>query len=364
MTAQEVAHGFVDVANESMCRPIRALTEARGYETGQHHLACFGGAGGQHACEIAEKLGIKRIIIHKYSSILSAYGMALAEVVQEAQEPSTETLSDESIPKLRTRIDALKSKVTQGLVAQGIETKAMAYEPYLNLRYHGTETNFMIQEPEDGNYRRALEVEHLRELSFSFPSDHKVVVDDVRMRGIGKSGNVTLDAESMIKELESTTFTEAKGTAKTTVSTTAINTLLWLIHLQAQVFFGQQGFVETDVYRLDEVPAGSTVSGPAMVIDNTQTIVIVPGATAKILSTHVIIDMPEGITKAKADGEVEVVDPIKLSVFSHRYMSIAEQMGRALQKTSLSLNIKERLDFSCAIFGPNGDLVANAPRKY
>ncbi|KAI1464265.1 Hydantoinase/oxoprolinase-domain-containing protein [Daldinia caldariorum] len=118
MTSLEVAHGFIDVANESMSRHIRALTEAKGFETQQHALATFGGAGVQHACEIAKKLGIKRIVIHKYSSILSAYGMALAEVIQETQEPSSEILSEEFLSQLTARMQGLKTKATEGLLAQ------------------------------------------------------------------------------------------------------------------------------------------------------------------------------------------------------------------------------------------------------
>lgn len=217
MSPQEVAQGFLDVANETMCRPIRAITEARGFEIGQHHLAVFGGAGGQHACDIASTLGIKRAIIHKYSSILSAYGMALAEVVQEAQEPSSEVLCDESIPRLQARIDALKDKVREELAAQGIPLKSIAYEPYLNLRYHGTNTSFMIQESSDSAWRTSLEVTHLRELSFSFSKDHKVWVDDVRVRGVGKSETTTMDAEAFSKEMAETTFSDTEVLGTTTV---------------------------------------------------------------------------------------------------------------------------------------------------
>ncbi|KAK3309269.1 Hydantoinase B/oxoprolinase-domain-containing protein [Chaetomium strumarium] len=344
MTPLEVAHGFVDVANESMSRPIRALTEARGYETAQHVLATFGGAGGQHACEMAVKLGIRRIVIHKYSSILSAYGMALAEVVQEAQEPSSETLTDESLPRLNERIAKLKSKVTEGLLSQGVKPSAIAYEPYLNLRYHGTDTNFMIQEPADGDWRTALEAEHLRELSFTFPRSRKVLVDDVRVRGIGKSDEVSQDNESLVKESKELVFSAAgKGEERT-----------------VDVFFAEGGLQPTKVYLLSKLRPGNEVHGPAIIIDSTQTMVIVPGATARILTSHVLIDLPEPPSK-QTDEDSKLVDPIKLSIFGHRFMSIAEQMGRTLQKTSLSLNIKERLDFSCAIFSPDGELVANAP---
>lgn len=217
MTPREVAHGFLDVANESMCRPIRAITEARGFETGQHHLAVFGGAGGQHACDIAAKLGIQRVIIHKYSSILSAYGMSLAEVVQEEQVPCSETLSDDILPRLQERMSVLKTRVTDALLKQGIPETSIEYEPFLNLRYHGTSTNFMIQEPEDRDWRTLLEATHLRELAFSFPREHKVLVDDVRVRGIGKTKNTAVDAEEFAREMASTDFSEIKVACEQTV---------------------------------------------------------------------------------------------------------------------------------------------------
>lgn len=212
MTPYDVAHGFIDVANESMCRPIRALTEARGFETAQHNLATFGGAGGQHACEIAKKLGIHRVVIHRYSSILSAYGMALAEVVQEAREPSSETLSEDALPRLEDKFAGLKSKVTNGLLSQGILNASIVHEEFLNLRYHGTDTNFMIIRPKDGDWLSALEAEHYRELSFTFPRTRKVLVDDVRVRGVGKSDEVSKDNENLVDELQSLSFCpEEKG---------------------------------------------------------------------------------------------------------------------------------------------------------
>ncbi|KUI67175.1 hypothetical protein VM1G_03564 [Cytospora mali] len=344
MTLHEVAHGFINVANESMSRPIRALTEARGFETSQHNLATFGGAGGQHACEIAEKLGIGRIVIHKYSSILSAYGMALAEVVQEAREPSSETLGDEALPRLEEKLATLRQKVSEGLLVQGIPSSSIAHADYLNLRYHGTDTNFMILRPEDNDWLTALENEHYRELSFTFPRTRKVLVDDIRVRGVGKSEEVSKDNNLLVNELKSLDFqSQSKGEDMT-----------------KQVYFANGGHQATKVFQLNALEPGRVISGPAIIIDNTQTIIVVPGAKAKILTSHVVIDLAQDKAQHDADGEL-VVDPIKLSIFGHRFMGIAEEMGRTLQKTSISLNIKERLDFSCAIFSPDGELVANAP---
>lgn len=218
MRPEEVAYGFVNIANESMCRPIRALTEARGFETAQHNLATFGGAGGQHACEIAAKLGIQRVVIHKYSSILSAYGMALAEVVQEAREPSSETLGEEAMSRLEAKLDLLRSKASQGLVSQGTLASSIAHEEYLNLRYHGTDTNFMIPRPADGDWLTALEKEHYRELSFTFPRSRKVLVDDVRVRGVGKSEEVAKDNDTLIRELKDLDFQSHATNAEIMVS--------------------------------------------------------------------------------------------------------------------------------------------------
>lgn len=220
MTPEEVAYGFVDVANEAMCRPIRALTEARGYETAQHNLATFGGAGGQHACDIAAKLGIRRVVIHKYSSILSAYGMALAEVVQEAREPSSETLGQDALPRLEEKLAVLREKASEGLLSQGIPTSSIVHEEYLNLRYHGTDTNFMIPRPEDNDWVSALETEHYRELSFTFPRSRKVLVDDVRVRGVGKSEEITKDNDTLIQELKNLDFQSQAKSHKILVSHT------------------------------------------------------------------------------------------------------------------------------------------------
>lgn len=206
MTPMEVANGFVDVANEAMGRPIRAITEARGHDTSAHNLAVFGGAGGQHACELAKKLDIKRVIIHKFSSILSAYGMALAEVVQEMQEPSSETLSNQSMPRIQERMQLLKADVRARLLTQGIEDTAVRYDVYLHLRYEGTETQLMISQPADCNFRAAFEREHLRELAFLFPASKKVLVDDIRVRGVGASGNVSHDNDRLTREMQETSF--------------------------------------------------------------------------------------------------------------------------------------------------------------
>ncbi|KAL4891114.1 Hydantoinase B/oxoprolinase-domain-containing protein [Aspergillus ambiguus] len=347
MTPEEVACGFLDVANEAMCRPIRALTEGKGYDIASHNLSVFGGAGGQHACDVARKLGISTVIVHKLSSILSAYGMALANVVQEAQEPVSETYTEDSRGRLEKRLSLLQDKVCQQLRDQGIHADDISYEMYLNMRYQGTETSIMVLQPPDGDFKAEFKKTHLREFAFLFPDARQIFVDDVRVRGIGASGcSGPSDGNILGEELRNSTFTMVP-----TETTEQMP--------QAKVYFQGTGSCLTPVFQLQKLSPMLTIPGPAIIIDQTQTLVITPGAEARVLKSHVVIEIKESSLVKLNDPTT--VDHIQLSVFGHRFMSIAEQMGRALQKTAVSLNIKERLDFSCALFGPDGGLVANAP---
>ena len=354
MSADEVAYGFIKIANETMTRPIRSLTEAKGHDTSRHRLATFGGAGGQHAVAIAESLGISEILVHKYSSVLSAYGMALADVVDESQVPESGTWSDEGdvIGHLRKTMEGLKEKSTKRLNDQGFRDHEIVFEEYLNMRYRGTESALMILKPNksdaekfyDGDewaFGKAFVKQHQSEFGFTLPN-RDIIVDDVRARGIGKS----------FEGLERTVDVQLKDIEPRDVGESAqYNT--------SKVFF-EDGRYETFIYKLDDLKVGDRIRGPAIVADGTQTIVITPGASALVIETHVVITIGESESKDKRIN-AEEVDPIMLSIFAHRFMSIAEQMGRALQKTSVSTNVKERLDYSCALFDSSGGLVANAP---
>lgn len=351
MSVDEVAYGFLTVANESMTRPIRSITEAKGHDSSKHRLATFGGAGGQHAVAIADALGIRQILIHRYSSVLSAYGMALADVVDERQEPDSAVWSDDgdAVDKMQDKMTKLKEKSRQTLREQGFEDEEIVFEEYLNMRYRGTESALMIIKPSEEDkewaFGKAFVKHHRYEFGFTL-DDRDIIVDDVRVRGIGKSFRYeekTVDQQ--LKTLERKEVEEQKK------------------HSSAQVYF-EDGRLNTPIYKLDDLDVGIVVKGPAVLADGTQTIVVTPNAEAVVLETHVIINIDTGKNKgdeAEQDPSKREVDPILLSIFGHRFMAIAEQMGRALQKTSVSTNVKERLDFSCAIFDSTGGLVANAP---
>ncbi|KAI7389781.1 hydantoinase B/oxoprolinase, partial [Hortaea werneckii] len=339
-TAKEIALGFIQVANESMAKPIRALTEARGFDTSAHNLACFGGAGGQHACAIASSLGIQTVIIHRYSSILSAYGMALADVVHESQEPSSCVLDDAGLESCHARIAFLKKKVTAELIAGNVPADQISFEVYLNLRRRGTDNLLMILEPSHGDFVKEFIAQHRREFSFDFP-ERDIFCEDVRVRGIGHSLNAP--PETPQQEMISLERSDE----------------ILLPDDETMAYFADGGEWKTPVYFLRNLKPGQVLKGPSILLDSTQTLVVEPKARATILSKHVVLNVPR--TGRKSDSTPDAIDPIRLSIFGHRFMSIAEQMGRTFQKTSVSTNIKERLDFSCALFSPEGRLVANAP---
>ncbi|OGE54653.1 hypothetical protein PENARI_c005G09950 [Penicillium arizonense] len=347
MTPDEVAFGFIKVANETMTRPIRSLTEAKGHDTSKHRLATFGGAGGQHAVAIAESLGIRQILIHRHSSVLSAYGMALADVVDENQEPESKVWGNEIRYELKLRLQELKKRSAHRLKNQGFDERSIVFEEYLNMRYRGTESALMILKPskeeafsDEWAFGEAFVRQHDQEFGFTLPG-RDIIVDDVRVRGIGKG----------FKASEKTVDQQIQESSPKDVSSGE--------YRKSLVYF-EGGRVETPIYELDGLEVGDRVRGPAILADGTQTIVVTPGASALLTKTHVVINIGES-DYSNPKTSTEEVNPILLSVFSHRFMAIAEQMGRALQKTSVSTNVKERLDYSCALFDAEGGLVANAP---
>lgn len=334
LTPEQVAIGFLNVAIESMARPIRTITESKGFGTSEHNLACFGGSGGQFAVSLARNLGIQTVAIHKYSSILSAYGIFLADIVIEKQSPISLTFTQETFEILDTKSQELIKLAYEDSKRQhlgGFNTKV---EVLLNMRYVGSDTHLLI--PQSRNSDIEFVQRHKKE--FGFVLEREVLVDDVQ---------VLLVVESKDKQTYNP-FTEFNDiTSKTIKSSKTVKSVCFA-----------KGWTQTQIFQLGELSKGDVIQGPSIIIDATQTLIIEPDSIATILSNHVLIEVIHG-EKPKLSSTK--VDPVQLSVFGHRFMSIAEQMGRTLQQTAISTNIKERLDFSCALFDRNGDLVANAP---
>jgi len=372
MSLEEVALGFLRVANEVMVRPIREISVMRGYDIKEHALACFGGAGGQHACAIARELGISKIYIHRFAGILSAYGMGLADIVVEKQEPSVfvlpENIEDEVFKKILNNLENLSADAKTELLSQGYKIEQIEIKRYLNLRYQGTDTALMIPEVDSVlNYDTGItncelgisesspELQintvkipefvstfretYRREFGFEL-TGREIIVDDLRVRAVAKSPGLqkfTLAVNSKTPQAEDSTScyfldgSSAKG-----------------------------GWQKTPIYRLENLGAGQHLEGPAIVMQNTSTILLEPGCSAEITAYG---DVALNV-ETKSFREIGTqADPVQVSIFGNLFMSIAEQMGRTLQRTAISTNIKERLDFSCAIFDETGGLVANAPHQ-
>jgi 5-oxoprolinase (ATP-hydrolysing) len=347
MSMEEVAMGFIRVANEAMCRPIRALTQGKGYDTAHHVLACFGGAGGQHACSIARSLGMKTVYVHKYAGILSAYGMALADVVHEAQIPCAKEYTATNFEYLDQEIGKLKKTCANQLAKQGFVKNAIETNAFLHLRYNGTDCALMCapaeasggrtkgKNPKSGDFLKTFISRYQKEFGFTL-KDRKIFVDDIRVRGVAKT---EFGSETDIAVADSS---QSKPKPSETV----------------RVYF-EGGFRKTGVHMLKNLKFGVEIVGPAIIMDQLSTILIEPECTCVVSRQG---NLKISIGEEAATNKIGTkLDTIQLSIFSHRFMSIAEQMGRILQRTSISTNIKERLDFSCALFGPDGGLVSNAP---
>ncbi|WVR09658.1 hypothetical protein IAU60_006733 [Kwoniella sp. DSM 27419] len=347
-TVEEVAAGFVRVANEGMSRPMRQITEQRGFAMSSHDLCCFGGAGGQHACAIAAGLGINTVVVPRFSSILSAYGIACASLSAEAAMPLTAEVVDDferskTFTETSSRVDSLKKDVQRQLAEQGVEEEDVEFTVTIAAQYDGADT--VLQIPFKPTLKSDFIEAHLRETSFS--SNRKVLMSNIRVRGVGKTFNVTPSDYALgLQEADSIAV---PAPVKPSAFTKAhFDTVAGVKECQ------------TPVYVLSHVPINSQIIGPAIIVDSTQTIVVEPSAKAVVLKEHVIIRLDDVKTPVETEKELST-DPIMLAVMANRFMSIAEQMGHTLQRTSVSVSIKERLDFSCSIHGTDGALVANAP---
>jgi len=283
MSVDEVAYGFLTVANEAMTRPIRSITEAKGHDTAKHRLATFGGAGGQHAVAIAEALGIRQILVHRYSSVLSAYGMMLADVVDERQEPESAVWDFSKmgvVEGLKSKMESLKERSRRALKEQGFSDEDIVFEEYLNMRYRGTESALMVIKPtgEDDvaewDFGAAFVKQHRYEFGFTL-DERDIIVDDVRVRGIGRS--FRYEDKSVDEQLKTVARKPVAAEKR---------------HSVKSVYF-EGGRHETPVYRLGDLAVGDVIKGPAMLADGTQTIVVTPSATALVLETHVVIDVGE-----------------------------------------------------------------------
>ncbi|RAL02530.1 uncharacterized protein BO80DRAFT_352252 [Aspergillus ibericus CBS 121593] len=345
-TPEEVALEFLRAANDVVCRPIRSLAEARASETKHHDLVAFGGAGGQHACFIASSLGMSRVILHRHSSILSAYGMAFADQVSDLQEPLECVFHPDIIPRVQSIATSLRGNAESELRDRGIEDHdEIEIDLYLQMHYEGSDTVLMIPKPQDGwGFAEMFAERHRQEYGFTVP--RTVVVDNVRLRAVGrKKSTGSLSPAQQLACLKN-------------VRAPSQDTMM----MRKDVYFEGLGWQLTPIYRLESLTTADHIKGPALVIDNTQTIVVTPNAQATILDNHVVIDIVSSSWTPDSQA-VAAVDPLQVPVFGQRFMSIATQMDRSLQMACVNLKLNERLHFSCAILSQDRRLIASVPQN-
>ncbi|NMG39366.1 5-oxoprolinase [Chelativorans sp. ZYF759] len=333
---EQVAEGFLKIAVENMANAIKKISVQRGYDVTRYLLNSFGGAGGQHACLVADSLGMENILIHPLSGLLSAYGMGLATVTASRQQGLVQPLS----PQSSEAMSALEAELTQAvrteLAEQGISDKEVMTRTKLHLRYDGTDTTLdVVFDGDLDAVRKIFEEMHKAQFGFITP-DKPITVEAVEVEGAEIADAAAAETKSDLQEADASTDTTRR------------------------IFSGGE-WREAGIYRREGLAPGNRVKGPALIIEANQTIVIEPGWTARITDAdHVVLSRHEKMQRSQAIGTKQA-DPILLEVFNNLFMNIAEQMGVALQNTAHSVNIKERLDFSCAVFDADGALVANAP---
>ena len=333
-TPEEVAAGFLSIAVENMANAIKKISVQRGYDVTGYTLVCFGGAGGQHACLVADRLGIGRVHIHPHAGVLSAVGIGLADVRHVSDASVEEALSNELLDGLDRTWTELEHLGREAVFAQGVPEERIDGVRRLNLRYDGSDTALLVDAGSVDEVRRAFEATH--RARFGFVSDKAMIVESLQVETIGAS-----DHDAAIGGRASATGN----------STDPVRTL----DVRMDGVTAPTPFIE----RMN-MPADQPVDGPAVLLEPTGTTVVEPGwrATARANGDLVLeraIPLPDSV----AIGTT--VDPVQLEIFNNLFMNIAEQMGVVLENTAASVNIKERLDFSCAIFDPSGDLIANAP---
>lgn len=354
MSDSESVYGFIKVANEAMCRPIRVLTEGKGKNPKEYSMAVFGGAGSQHACGVSNLLGIKRIFVHKYSSILSAFGIFLADISEKEfiyiAQPLKNLLKDETLSLITDRLSTSVNKIRD---LKGAGSGAVAKVVSFVLHYEGsagriTITNEVADSPKFEEHLISEEFKRRHKEEFGFSIELKEVILETIFC---EAKLCRSDIDEVLKIGNSSSATETISEITTSLPFSNPST-------------GQLEFMETKTYDHTKIKRGEEIEGPALIVINGSTIVVEPSWNCiKNEEDNFELQFKEPLASdLDTENVVEVVkDPIMLSIFGQRFMAIAEQMGRLLQRTAISLNIKERLDFSCAVFGPDGSLVANAP---
>ena len=345
-TPAQIAEGYLAIAIENMSNAIKKISVQQGHDISAYTLSCFGGAGGQHACLVAERLGIRRILVHPYAGVLSAFGIGLADI-RYLKDLSVELQLEE------TALDGLKWKQLetagkQAVMEQNVKEEDIDIERSLFIRYEGSDTTLRIKAGNIEQIEKRFESTHMARFGF-ISKEKSLIIESIQVETIGRSRAIDFvintDEEEEEEEEE-----EASGDQDGEKNNT------W------PIVTGGNEYKHTLFLKRESLKADKPINGPIVILESTGTTVVEPGWSATIRQNGDLVMERRATAIAEQASTIETkVDPVQLEIFNNLFMNIAEQMGVILQNTSISVNIKERLDFSCAIFNSNGELVANAP---
>ncbi|MCZ4271905.1 hydantoinase B/oxoprolinase family protein [Maritalea porphyrae] len=330
---EEAAEGFLKIAVENMANAVKKISVQRGYDISKYALTCFGGAGGQHACAVADRLGMRTVLVHPFSGILSAYGMGLADIKAATQRAVGKALNVKSLDETKYVAKQLRRDMLQQLAEQGIEDRVCTVRNTAHLKYRGTDSTIEVDLTSEIEMRTEFEAVHKERFGFIEP-EAEIVIEFIEVEAAG--GRSKHD-EPMLDKID--TAPEVFDQTK---------------------FFSDGEWQQAGVYKREALRSDQQLAGPAIIVEAIGTIIVEPGWNATVNNNGLII-MARTLAHASELISAKTADPVMLEIFNNLFMSIAEQMGLRLQNTARSTNIKERLDFSCAIFDNQGALIANAP---
>jgi 5-oxoprolinase (ATP-hydrolysing) len=334
VTPESLAEGFLQIALQNMANAIKRISVARGYDVTQYTLQCFGGAGGQHACGVADALGMERVFVHPLAGVLSAYGMGLADQIAMREASVELPLDATGLAAAADRLEALGDAACDEVASQGVARAAVELRRAIHVRYQGTDTALVVPFGDLDAIRQAFEAGYRQRFAFLMP-DRALVIEAVSVEAVG-AGERQVDA------------------------TAAPEPAAHRPQPDATVRMHAGGWLDAGLFVRESLAPGARIDGPAIIAERNATTVVEPGWQARLTAAGPL-ELRRVVPRATQHAIGTDADPVMLEVFNNLFMNIAEQMGLRLQNTAYSVNIKERLDFSCALFDAQGQLIANAP---
>ncbi|WP_048437909.1 hydantoinase B/oxoprolinase family protein [Caenimonas sp. SL110] len=333
-SAEMVAEGFIDIAVQQMANAIKKISVARGYDVTRYTLQCFGGAGGQHACLVADALGMTRVFVHPLAGVLSAYGMGLADQNAIREQAIELPLAQASLALVAERLDALGAAAQAELEREQVNAGKVRILRRVHVRYEGSDAALVVPFGDLGAIVAGFESAYRQRFAFLMQGKN-LMVEAVSVEAV-----VSGDAPAEPRR--------------------EMNPPRPVPHREKVKMYSGGLWHEAALVVREDLQAGDIIAGPAIIAEKNATTIVEPGWEAQLTALdHIVLDRRVARDVKYAAGTT--VDPVLLEVFNNLFMNIAEQMGLQLQNTAYSVNIKERLDFSCALFDAQGNLIANAP---